>query len=90
MNYEERPDPDALLKAVSRDEAQALKGKLRVFLGMAAGVGKTYAMLRMAQDRLREGMDVVVGIAETHGRTETEALLQGLPVIPMKRIEYRG
>ncbi|MFZ5643261.1 MAG: DUF4118 domain-containing protein [Bacillota bacterium] len=66
------------------------QGKLTVFLGAAAGVGKTYAMLEAAQEGLTEGVDVVVGWAETHGRPETEALLQGLPAVPPRRMEYRG
>jgi two-component system, OmpR family, sensor histidine kinase KdpD len=66
------------------------RGKLKVFLGMCAGVGKTYAMLQEARQRLTEGVDVVIGLIETHHRLETEALLQGLPIVPRKAIEYRG
>ena len=69
-----RPDPDALLAAIQKSEAATKRGKFKVFLGMAAGVGKTYAMLRAAQRAQREGVDVVVGYVETHGRKETEAL----------------
>jgi two-component system, OmpR family, sensor histidine kinase KdpD len=90
MNQDDRPNPDALLKAIKKEEAQAARGKLRVFLGMAAGVGKTYAMLKAAQDRLKEGVNVIAGVVETHGRTETEALLTGLQIIPKKEIDYRG
>lgn len=90
MKLDERPDPDALLRALKKEETQASSGKLRVFFGMAAGVGKTYAMLKAAQERLRERVDVVIGVAETHGRAETEALLAGLPLIPKKKLEYRG
>lgn len=90
MSDAERPDPDALLKAVTEGEQKAAHGKLRIFLGMSAGVGKTYAMLSAAQDRLRENCDVVIGVVETHGRTETEFLTQGLPLIPRKRLDYRG
>jgi two-component system sensor histidine kinase KdpD len=90
MIQDDRPDPDALLMAIKHDEAQAAKGKLRVFLGMAAGVGKTYAMLKAAQDRLKEGVKVVIGVVETHGRAETEALLVGVPFLPKKKMEYRG
>jgi two-component system, OmpR family, sensor histidine kinase KdpD len=85
-----RPDPDALLAAIQKSEAATKRGKFKVFLGMAAGVGKTYAMLRAAQRVQREGVDVVVGYVETHGRKETEALLAGLPIIPRRKVEYRG
>jgi two-component system, OmpR family, sensor histidine kinase KdpD len=68
----------------------SFRGKLKVFLGMCAGVGKTYAMLQEARQKLSEGADVVVGFVETHGRPETQALLQGIPAIPLKRIDYRG
>ena len=77
-----RPDPDALLAAIKKRDSHARGGKLRVFFGMSAGVGKTFAMLRVAQDRLREGVDLVVGTVDTHGRAETEALLLGLPISP--------
>jgi two-component system, OmpR family, sensor histidine kinase KdpD len=85
-----RPDPDALLAAIQKSEAATKRGKFKVFLGMAAGVGKTYAMLRAAQRAQREGVEVVVGYVETHGRKETEALLAGLPIIPRRKVEYRG
>jgi two-component system, OmpR family, sensor histidine kinase KdpD len=85
-----RPDPDALLAAIQKSEAATKRGKFKVFLGMAAGVGKTYAMLRAAQRAQRESVDVVVGYVETHGRKETEALLAGLPIIPRRKVEYRG
>jgi two-component system sensor histidine kinase KdpD len=84
-----RPDPDALLAAIKKEEANARNGRLRIFFGMAAGVGKTYAMLRAAQERQREGVDVVVGTVDTHGRVETEALLAGLNIIPRKKQTYR-
>ena len=90
MAEDTRPDPDALLAAIQKDEAEKKRGKLKVFLGMAAGVGKTYAMLRAAQRAQREGLDVVAGYVETHGRKETDALLAGLPVIPRCKVEYRG
>ncbi|HWQ88847.1 MAG TPA: DUF4118 domain-containing protein [Desulfitobacteriaceae bacterium] len=86
MPKEKRVDPDELLASLEKEG----QGKLTIFLGAAAGVGKTYAMLEAAQDRLAEGIDVIVGLAETHGRAETEALLQGLPVIPTKPLEYKG
>ncbi len=84
-----RPDPDALLASLQREETRAQRGRLKVFFGMCPGVGKTYAMLRAAQQELRDGVDLVVGIVETHGRAETEALLAGLPVVPRKVIPYR-
>ncbi|NJL94818.1 MAG: sensor histidine kinase KdpD, partial [Anaerolineae bacterium] len=90
MSDLQRPDPDALLAAIQQQEAQALRGRLKVFLGMAAGVGKTYAMLEAAHQRLAEGRDVVVGYVETHGRPETQALLNGLEVIPRQQLAYRG
>lgn len=82
-------DPDELLKVISEDEKARSSAKLRVFLGMSAGVGKTISMLRAAQQKKAEGVDVVIGIAETHGRSETAALLQGLEVIPRRRVTYR-
>lgn len=84
-----RPDPDQLLARVVADEAEAHLGKLKVFLGAAPGVGKTYAMLSAARELRKQGVDVVAGVVETHGRRETEALLAGLEVIPRQRIEYR-
>src|ERR1700732_3880696 len=82
-----RPSPDALLEAARRESAQT--GRLKIFVGAAPGVGKTYEMLQSAHARLKAGVDVVVGVVETHGRAETEALLRGLEVIPRKRLEYR-
>jgi len=90
MREDNRPDPDELLARIQAEEAQSKRGKLKIFLGYVAGVGKTYAMLEAAHQRLAEGVDVVVGYAETHGRKETEALLAGLDVIPRKSIDYRG
>src|SRR6201996_2786689 len=81
-----RPDPDALLAAVRRPG----RGRLKVFLGMSPGVGKTYEMLRAARRRKAEGGDVVVGVVDTHGRKETQARLRGLEVRARKPIEYRG
>jgi two-component system, OmpR family, sensor histidine kinase KdpD len=85
---ERRPSPDALLEAARREERRT--GKLRIFVGAAPGVGKTYEMLLQAQARKKDGYDVVVGIVETHGRKETEALLSGLEVIPRRYVEYKG
>jgi len=87
---DQRPDPDALLASLHREEERARRGKLKVFFGMCPGVGKTFAMLRAAQQELHDGVDVVVGIVETHGRAETEALLVGLPVIARKKVEYKN
>lgn len=83
-----RPSPDALLETARREEGRA--GKLRIFVGAAPGVGKTYEMLQQARARKKDGYDVVVGVVETHGRKETEALVEGLELIPKRRLEYRG
>ncbi|HHY67251.1 MAG TPA: sensor histidine kinase KdpD, partial [Alicyclobacillus sp.] len=81
-----RRDPDAILA----DLNETSRGKLTIFLGASAGVGKTYTMLETAHERRRQGVDVVIGWVETHGRPETEALVQGLPVIPPKSVTYKG
>ena len=81
-----RPDPDALLAAFRRETG----GRLKVFLGAAPGVGKTYAMLQGARRLKHEGADVVIGLVETHGRAETSALLEGLEVLPRRMVDYRG
>ena len=86
----ERPNPDALLKRLQEDEAQAQLGKLKLFFGMSAGVGKTYAMLEAARQRKKEGWEVVVGVVETHSRAETEALLDGLEILPRRDSLYKG
>src|SRR3954465_1059372 len=83
---ESRPSPDALLAQA----AQEIRGRLKIFLGAAPGVGKTYEMLATAQARRREGVDVVVGAVETHGRAETEVLLANLEIVPRRHTEYRG
>lgn len=90
MTDPSRPSPDELLTRVQAEEQQRRRGKLKIFFGYAAGVGKTYAMLDAARQRKAEGVDVVIGYVETHGRPETEALLEGLEIIPRRRIEYRG
>src|ERR1700730_11785252 len=82
-----RPSPEALLEAVQREERL---GKLRIFVGAAPGVGKTYEMLQQARARKKDGYDIVIGIVETHGRRETEAVLEGLEVIARRRLEYKG
>ncbi|WP_407520089.1 ATP-binding protein [Methylobacterium oryzisoli] len=83
-----RPSPDALLDAARREERT--RGRLKIFLGAAPGVGKTYEMLTVGRARLKAGADVVAGIVETHGRAETEALLDGVAVIPRRRVPYHG
>jgi two-component system sensor histidine kinase KdpD len=87
-NNDQRPSPDALLAKASREERRT--GKLKIFLGAAPGVGKTYEMLQEARARVKEGKDVAVGVVETHGRKETEALLDGLEVIPRHRLKYKN
>ncbi|MDU6668995.1 MAG: two-component sensor histidine kinase, partial [Bradyrhizobium sp.] len=84
---DQRPSPEALLEAARREDSPA--GKLKIFVGAAPGVGKTYEMLSSAHAKLKAGIDVVIGFVETHGRAETEALVRGLEVIPRKRIVYR-
>ena len=84
---EQRPSPEALLEAARREESQT--GRLKIFVGAAPGVGKTYAMLENARAKLKAGADVVVGAVETHGRLETQALLDGLEIVPRRRFEYR-
>ncbi len=86
---ENRPNPEQLLAELQREEQRQKRGKLKIFFGASAGVGKTYAMLAAAQTAKTEGVDVVVGLVETHGRKETMAMLQGLEVLPLKQIEYR-
>ena len=84
-----RPDPEALLASLQQEQARAQRGKLKVFLGMCPGVGKTYAMLRAASEEKTAGREIVVGIVETHGRKETQAMLEGLTVLPRLKISYR-
>ena len=86
----QRPDPDALLAHVQEQERRALRGKLRIYFGASAGVGKTYAMLNAARKLVAEQVDVVVGIVETHGRAETAAQVEGLTLLPLKPLAYRG
>jgi len=93
---DQRPDPDALLAAIQADEAakdaagELRRGRLRVYFGASAGVGKTYAMLSAAHRLAQEGVDVAVGVVETHGRSETESLLAGLEILPRQRFTVRG
>jgi two-component system, OmpR family, sensor histidine kinase KdpD len=85
---EHRPSPEALLQAAHREESRV--GKLRIFVGAAPGVGKTYEMLQQARARKKDGYDVVIGLVETHGRRETEALLEGLETVPRRHVDYKG
>ncbi len=85
-----RPDPDDLLAKIQAEEKARRRGSLKIFLGYAAGVGKTYAMLEAAQVRKSEGVDVAVAYVETHRRADTDALLSGLEILPRKKVEYRG
>jgi two-component system sensor histidine kinase KdpD len=85
-----RPDPDALLERVTAEAERERRAKLRIFFGFAPGVGKTYRMLQVARDLVRQKVDVVVGAVETHGRYDTGGLLLGLEILPRKKFEYRG
>src|SRR5262245_38082926 len=89
MTDDQRPDPDQLLARLKEEEAQALRGKLKIFFGASAGVGKTYAMLSSARAFKQQGGDVVIGVVETHGRAETEALVAGIDCLPPKSVAYR-
>lgn len=85
-----RPDPDLLLRRVQAEEARAARAQLKIFFGFAPGVGKTYAMLESARRLKEDGVDIVVGAVETHGREETAALLDGAELLPPRAVEYRG
>lgn len=87
---DERPDPDQLLDRVKAEEAKAKRGKLKIFFGASAGVGKTYAMLGEARQQLLQKVDVIIGIVETHGRMETEVMADGLERLPLCEIPYRN
>jgi two-component system sensor histidine kinase KdpD len=84
--HDRRPAPEALLEEASREA----RGRLKVFVGAAPGVGKTYGMLQAARERLRDGADIVIGVVETHGRAETESLLQGFEAVEPKQLDHRG
>ncbi|HTZ00664.1 MAG TPA: two-component system sensor histidine kinase KdbD, partial [Rhodocyclaceae bacterium] len=84
-----RPDPDELLARIKDEEAKAGRGKLKIFFGSSAGVGKTYAMLAAARQQVLAGVDVVIGVVETHGRLETEAMADGIERLPPKDIRYK-
>ncbi|MDQ2138883.1 sensor histidine kinase KdpD [Alcaligenaceae bacterium B3P038] len=90
LSDNDRPDPDRLLRALDVAERDAARGKLRIYFGASAGVGKTYAMLQAALGLLGQGADVLVGVAETHARRDTQALLDRLPILPRQAIAYRG
>jgi two-component system sensor histidine kinase KdpD len=90
MTTARRPDPDELLARVEEEESRRRRGKLKIFFGAAAGVGKTYAMLEAAREQRAQGVDVVVGWVETHGRADTEALLGDLEILPRRPVEYRS
>jgi two-component system sensor histidine kinase KdpD len=90
MTAPERPDPDALLARVVDEDARSRRGRLKLFFGAAPGVGKTYTMLEAARAAKIDGVDVVAGVVETHGREETRALLEGLEVLPRRQVDYRG
>lgn len=85
-----RPDPDQLLQRMREQEVSAARGKLRIYFGSSAGVGKTFAMLQAARQLQAQGVDVLAGLVVTHGRSETAAMLEGLPQLPLKALEYRG
>ena len=85
-----RPDPDALLAQIEAQAERSARGRLKIFFGACPGVGKTYAMLNAARVVQAQGVDVLVGVAETHGRTETQQLLEGLSTLPLKSVSYRG
>jgi len=88
LELERRPSPEALLAAAQRGDNPG--GRLKIFVGAAPGVGKTYEMLETARARKAEGVDVIVGIVETHGRVETQALLEGLEILPRRQTVYKG
>ncbi|WP_432721379.1 sensor histidine kinase KdpD [Jeongeupia wiesaeckerbachi] len=90
MPNDQRPDPDQLLAELKADEARAQRGRLKVFFGANAGVGKTYAMLVQARAQAAQGVDVVAGLVETHGRAETLAMLDGLSMLPRREMPYQG
>ena len=90
MQDDFRPDPDALLAGIRKQDEQSRRGRLKVFFGMCPGVGKTYAMLLAAREQRGENVEVLVGLVETHGRKETIALLEGMPVAERARLEYKG
>ena len=87
---DQRPDPDSLLEKLNAEQARAGRGKLKIFFGASAGVGKTYAMLSVARQQLLQSVDVIIGVIETHGRTETEVMTDGMERLPLREIAHRG
>src|ERR1700679_50052 len=87
---EKRPDPNELLSRIQAEERESSRGKLKIFFGSSPGVGKTYAMLEAARAKKAEGLEVVVGLVETHGRKDTVALTEGFEVLPRLEVEYKG
>src|SRR4051812_33163838 len=90
MNDDLRPDPDTLLAQLRAEDERSRRGKLRIYFGASAGVGKTWAMLSAAQRERTAGRDVLIGVVETHGRSETAALLTGLATLPLREVVHRG
>lgn len=90
MDDTQRPSPDSLLNLLSQERSLTHRGRLKIFFGASAGVGKTYAMLSEARQLHKDGLDVVIGVIETHGRTETVELVKDLPILPLKEIGHRG
>ncbi len=90
MNDDNRPDPENLLKKIQQEEKKDKRGRLKIFFGSCAGVGKTYSMLSAAHEQMKQGVDVVIGLVETHGRPQTEELLKGIPVLTPQALTYRG
>ncbi len=87
---DERPDPDQILDKIKAEQTRADRGKLKIFFGASAGVGKTYAMLTAAHEQFKQGRAVLIGVIETHGRSDTAALLDGIEQLPRKSLDYRG
>src|SRR6202453_2116602 len=87
---DKRPNPNELLSRIQEQERESSRGKLKIFFGSSPGVGKTYAMLEAARAKKAEGLDVVVGLVETHGRKDTVALTEGFEVLPRLEVEYKG
>src|SRR5215813_1027345 len=90
MSETGRPTPEQLLARAQHEEARRGRGRLKSFFGSAPGVGKTYAMLAAVQRLAREGVDIVIGLVETHGRAETEQMLLGLDILPRRSVEYHA